>query len=87
MDENKKEVKKLEEKVEKVAKTEEKKVAEVKKEEPKFEKVSKKEADKISKTKSKENKKEKLGTNSNSSNSCYSYNSSFNCNDSCFIRS
>ena len=59
MDENKKEVKKLEEKVEKVAKTEEKKVAEVKKEEPKFEKVSKKEADKISKTKSKENKKEK----------------------------
>ena len=59
MDENKNEVKKPEEKVEKFAKTEEKKVAEVKKEEPKFEKVSKKEADKINKTKNKENKKEK----------------------------
>ncbi len=59
MDENKNEVKKPEEKVEKIAKTEEKKVAEVKKEEPKFEKVSKKEADKINKTKNKENKKEK----------------------------
>lgn len=59
MDENKKEVKKPEEKVEKVAKTEEKKVAEVKKEEPKFEKVSKKEADKINKTKNKNTKTDK----------------------------
>ena len=57
MDENKKEVKKPEEKEEKVAKTEEKKVAEVEKEEPKFEKVSKKEADKINKTKNKEKNK------------------------------